>query len=147
MFEGLITFLQRDWLPNRESVQRYTEHNIVLEKVTISQPVNTVVFPSGLDSSQVLVSSSDLLGRTYEAVLLRGDAIRTLYRTEPHSLATEILYFGFTDQYEKAAENVSLSFKYLEEGNVWDNKSSCLVLQDAELLKQQASSPRTSSHS
>ena len=58
MFEGLITFLQRDWLTHRESVQRYTEQHIVLEKVTISQPVNTVVFPSGLDSSQVLVSSS-----------------------------------------------------------------------------------------
>lgn len=111
-----------------DQLARRVEDHLVVEKMTITEPKQSLVFPSGLDSSQVTVVDPDLQGRTYRGVLLRGPAIVSLYTNLRQSLATEILYFGFSDP--EAVEAVRLDLKYLEEDERFDLGSSCRVLQE-----------------
>ena len=120
--------LEEDWLSQVDQLARRVEDHLVVEKMTITKPGQSLVFPSGLDSSKVTVVDSDLQGRTYQGVLLRGPAICSLYTNLRQSLATEILYFGLSDP--KTVEAVRLDLKYLEEEERFDPGSSCRVLQE-----------------
>ena len=129
-FEMLLTLLERDWLSDTDTLSLVEEH-IIVEKEKIKEAQDTLIFPRGFNNySQVTVAGQDLLGRTYQGVLLRGEFLATLYKQENQIQATisDILYFGFLDQNETS---VSLDFHYTEdEESVFDTKSRCLVLQE-----------------
>lgn len=127
-FEMLLTLLERDWLADQDTLGLSEEH-IIVEKNTINQTLDTLIFPRESSSSHLTVNDLDLLGRTYQGVLLRGEFIKTLYEYESQIQYTvsDILYFGFLDQNETS---VSLDFHYIDSESVFDNKSRCLVLQE-----------------
>ena len=121
-FEMLLTLLERDWLSDKDSLSLVEEH-IIVEAETIKQVQDTLIFPRGFNYSQVRVVGQDLLGRTYQGVLLRGEFLASLYKHENKIQATvsDILYFGFLDQNKTS---VSLDFHYTDdEQSVFDTKS------------------------
>ena len=129
-FEMLLTLLERDWLSDKDTLSLVEEH-VIVEAETIKEAQDTLIFPRGFHNlSQVRVAGQELLGRTYQGVLLRGEFLASLYESENQIQATisDILYFGFLDQNETS---VSLDFHYTDdEESVFDSKSRCLVLQE-----------------
>ena len=132
LFLNILTYIERSWLKSQYQLEQFPGESLVIEKVKIENETNSWTFPDNIEnSSKVQISSeASLKGLTYEAMIVRGKFLETLFKSESEKLlASGIIYFQLVEQVQRY--NVSLELMVMDpdvflSGN---ESSQCMTLE------------------
>ena len=119
-FENILTFIQRNWIKDQLQLSNASD-TIWVEKRKIENDTSSWTLPRDEDLSQLYISSEDTLkDLTYEAILIHGDFLKSVFG----GLVSGLFYFQFIDR--TSPYNLTVDWKLKSE--TVESRSLCQTL-------------------